>query len=97
MLGSAALVSPKIAAGVGCHSLALKQDGTVWGWGDNSFGQLGDGTKTNRSTPVQAKALTNVTAIAAGDAHSLARKSDGTVWAWGGNGFGQLGDGTTTN
>ena len=82
-----------IAAGAQ-HSLALKGDGTLWTWGSNAYGQLGDGTNTDRSTPVQVSGLTGVTAIAAGDYHSLALKSDGTVWAWGQNGEGQLGDGT---
>ncbi|AEG14452.1 Ig domain protein group 2 domain protein [Desulfofundulus kuznetsovii DSM 6115] len=79
------------------YSLALKSDGTVWAWGDNYYGQLGDGTTTNRYTPVQVQNLTGVVAIAAGGGHSLALKSDGTVWAWGYNGYGQLGDGTITN
>jgi len=91
-----------VAAGVG-HSLALKTDGTVWAWGWNEFGQLGDGTTTNSSTPVQVVGpggsgwLTDVQAVAAKWGHSLALKTDGTVWAWGGNWCGQLGDGTTTN
>jgi hypothetical protein len=88
--------SMAIAAG-GFHSLALKGDGTVWAWGYNRDGQLGDGTTTNRTTPVQVSGLSGVTAIAAGTHHSLALKGDGTVWAWGGNWYGQLGDGTTTN
>ncbi|MGE6759660.1 Ig-like domain-containing protein [Corallococcus interemptor] len=78
------------------HGLALKQDGTVWAWGDNSFGQLGDGTNTQRLTPVQVPGLTGVAALAAGNDHSLAVKQDGSVWAWGNNASGQLGDGTTT-
>lgn len=78
------------------HSLALKPDGTVWAWGDNTYGQLGDGTTVNKSAPVQVQSLSDVVAIAAGDYHSLAVKSDGTVWAWGKNDYGQLGDGTTT-
>ena len=78
-----------VAAGSN-HSLALKSDGTVWAWGDNQFGQLGDNTNTSRSTPVQVN-LSGVTAIAAGNNFSLALKSDGTVWAWGANGSGQLG------
>jgi alpha-tubulin suppressor-like RCC1 family protein len=77
------------------HSLAVKADGTVWAWGDNPGGQLGDGTMTRRILPVQLS-LTGVSAVAAGSAHSVALKSDGTVWTWGGNQSGQLGDGTTT-
>ncbi len=66
--------------------LALKSDGTVWGWGVNSNGQLGDGTTVQRSRPVQAVGLTNVTAISVGDFYSAALKSDGTVWMWGATG-----------
>jgi len=79
------------------HIISLKSDGTVWTWGYNFDGQLGNGSTTNSSTPVQVQGLTGVTAVAAGDYHSLALKSDGTVWAWGQNLFGQLGDGSTTN
>ncbi|NOK13758.1 MopE-related protein [Corallococcus exercitus] len=78
------------------HTLALKQDGTVWAWGNNSYGQVGDGTKTLRYSPVRVPGLTGVTAIVAGGYYSLAMKQDGTVWAWGHNANGQLGDGTTT-
>jgi len=91
-----------LAAG-SSHSLALKADGTVWAWGSNFVGQLGDGTITQRLTPVQVRGpggvdfLTDVAAIAAGSRHSLALKADGTAWAWGANNSGQLGDGTTTN
>jgi alpha-tubulin suppressor-like RCC1 family protein len=84
-----------IAAG-GDHSIALKSDGTVWAWGDNQLGQLGNGNNIASNTPVQVSGLTDVTAIAAGDNHSLALKDDGTVWAWGDNQFGQLGDGTNS-
>ncbi len=76
----------------GDHSLALKADGTVWAWGFNSSGQLGDGTTTDRSSPVQVSGLKDVVAIAAGGRHSLALKADGTLWAWGYNFMGQLGD-----
>ena len=79
------------------HSLALKSDGTVWTWGYNNYGQLGDGGNSPRSVPYQLSSLSNVVAIAAGYCHSLALKSDGSVWAWGYNVNGQLGDGTTTN
>jgi alpha-tubulin suppressor-like RCC1 family protein len=79
------------------HSLALKSDGTVWAWGKNNAGQLGDGTKTSRLIPVQVKELYGVVAIAAGCSHSLALDKEGIVWAWGYNKFGQLGDGTKTS
>ncbi|MCC7202339.1 MAG: hypothetical protein IT393_06750, partial [Nitrospirae bacterium] len=70
--------------------------GTVWAWGQNSFGQLGDGTETERHTPVQVIGLTGIVSVAAGDRHSLALKSDGTVWGWGYSEYGELGDGTWT-
>jgi alpha-tubulin suppressor-like RCC1 family protein len=80
------------------HSVAVKSDGTVWGWGYNAYGQLGDGSTTSRLVPVQAVLLPGVmTQVAAGQTHTLALKNDGTVWAWGYNGYGQLGDGTQTN
>jgi alpha-tubulin suppressor-like RCC1 family protein len=84
-----------IAAG-DYYSLALKEDGTIVAWGNNSYGQLGDGTTNERNTPVQVQNLGGVKVISAGRAHSLALKEDGTVVAWGYNQFGQLGDGTTT-
>ncbi|MBF0450215.1 MAG: hypothetical protein HQK75_05895, partial [Candidatus Magnetomorum sp.] len=89
-----------IAAG-GNHNLVLKSDGTVWGWGDNSRGQLADNTITNRLLPVQVKNasntgfLTDIIAISAGTTHSLALKSDGSVWVWGENSSGQGGQGGT--
>ncbi|WP_244237940.1 RCC1 domain-containing protein [Corallococcus terminator] len=77
------------------HTLALKQDGTVWAWGYNDSGQLGDGTNVDHPTPAPVQGLTQVAALASGTYHSLALKQDGTVWAWGLNNLGQLGDGTT--
>jgi alpha-tubulin suppressor-like RCC1 family protein len=87
-----------VAAGNG-FALALKSDGTVWAWGDNSSGELGDGTTTQRSTPVQVPGATGVIAIAAsvGSNDSYALKSDGTLLAWGDNTKGQLGSGSTTS
>lgn len=80
----------------GQHSLALRRDGTVWGWGGNYFGQLGIGTVTDAELrPVQALELSGVTRIVAGEGHSMA-VSGGRVWTWGGNYFGQLGNGGTT-
>ena len=85
-----------IAAG-GSHPVAVKSDGTVERWGDNSDGQLGDGTTTDSSSPVQVTGLSGIIAVAAGADDTIALKSDGTVWAWGDNSDGQLGDGTTTD
>jgi alpha-tubulin suppressor-like RCC1 family protein len=80
-----------IAAG-GSHTLALKSDGTLWSWGYNNLGQLGDGTLTGRLIPVQAASgVSNISALAAGVTMSLALKSDGTVWSWGDGRSGQLG------
>lgn len=82
--------------GGGETSMALKNDGTVWGWGANFYGELGDGTTAERDSPVQVAGLTGVTAIATGDT-SFALKSDGTVWAWGHGTLGALGNGGVSN
>ncbi len=81
------------------HNLALKSDGTVYAWGLNNNGQLGNGASGSADSfvPVPVSGLTNVKAIAAGKFHSLALKMDGAVLAWGYNVFGQLGTGTTTD
>jgi alpha-tubulin suppressor-like RCC1 family protein len=90
------VITGAIAAG-GLHSLSLKADGTVWGFGKNINGQLGDGSTTNRSSPVAVTGgLSSVAAVAAGADHSLALTSTGTVKSWGLNTQGQLGDGSTT-
>jgi alpha-tubulin suppressor-like RCC1 family protein len=81
-----------IAAG-GHHSLALRNDGTVWAWGHNGIGELGIGTYVDKNTAVKVTALSGITAIAGGGNHSLALKDDGTVLAWGSDAYGQLGDG----
>lgn len=86
-----------IAGSAGGHySLALKADGTVWAWGYNASGQLGEGTFSNRDKPTRVTNLPLAVAIATGNNHSLALAADGTVWAWGLNTFGQLGNGTFT-
>ncbi|MDC0762564.1 RCC1 repeat- and reductase domain-containing protein [Brevibacillus sp. AG] len=79
------------------YSLALKSDGTVWAWGENSYEQLGINNKTTQYTPVQVMNLENVTEVEAGRYYSFAKKEDGTVWAWGSNGHGGFGNGEITN
>ena len=84
------------------HMLAIKTDGTLWAWGYNDRGQLGDGTVVDKSSPVQIGALVNwskisVSSSATGILFSMATKTDGTLWTWGGNTSGQLGDGTVVN
>lgn len=68
-------------------------DCAAWAWGDNSQGQLGDGTRTKRATPVRVLGLTGIMAIFAGDYGSFAMKTDGTVWSWGYNALGSSGVG----
>jgi len=79
------------------HTLLLKPDGTLWAWGNNQFGQLGDSSTENRSTPVQIGKNKDWKDITAGYYHSMALKTNGTIWTWGANGSGQLGDGTNTD
>ncbi|AEC01293.1 fimbrillin family protein [Parasphaerochaeta coccoides] len=80
------------------HTIILKKDGTLWATGSNGYGQLGDGTTTNRSTPVQVKAsttpsdfMTDVKEVSAGSSYTMILKKDGTLWATGYNEYGQLG------
>jgi len=87
-----------IAAG-GANSYAIKEDGSLWAWGNNAFGQVGDGTRTDQSSPI--KIMDSVVSVSTSSifhwhdeqAHTLAIKTDGSLWAWGSNGYGQLGDG----
>lgn len=77
------------------HSIALKTDGTLWAWGYNIRGQVGDSSTTNRCSPVTtAGGGTTWCAISAGYVSSAAIKTDGTLWTWGGNYCGQLGNGS---
>jgi alpha-tubulin suppressor-like RCC1 family protein len=71
----------RVAAGVN-HTLTLKEDGTLWSWGYNNYGQLGIGSTVDQWFPAQVSALSNVVAVAGGTNHSVAAKTDGTVWAW---------------
>lgn len=78
-------------------STALTEDNAILTWGDNLYGQLGDGTEYACLLPTQVKELTDITKIGIGYTHVLALKSDGTVWAWGDNAKGQLGIGKVSN
>jgi len=86
-----------VASGHGSMA-CIKTDGTLWTWGSNSIGQLGDNTTTNKSSPVQTVAGgTSWKSVAAGSGIVASIKTDGTLWTWGLNGNGQLGDNTRTN
>lgn len=78
----------------GFHALALRTDGTVWSWGSNVWGELGDGTRTSRSLARKVAGLGGVRVTAAGFSFSLAVRGDGSVVAWGRNTDGQAGQGT---
>ncbi len=82
----------KVCAG-NRNTEALAGDGTLWGWGNNSVGQVGDGSTHSTSSPVPLNAGGQWLSLVCGDDHSLALKSDGTLWTWGNNTFGQLGIG----
>tara|TARA_R110002124_G_scaffold253119_1_gene418549 strand:- start:60 stop:836 length:777 start_codon:yes stop_codon:yes gene_type:complete len=85
------------ATGEGESMSAIKTDGTLWGWGNNGTGQLGDGSTTGRSSPVQIGSLTTWSNVNTGDTFCAAIKTDGTIWAWGWNDKGPVGQGNTTN
>ncbi|HEX5152709.1 MAG TPA: hypothetical protein VFW07_14760 [Parafilimonas sp.] len=78
------------------HTLAIESNKTLWAWGNNNMGQLGDGSTVQKIIPIQVSSLSGIKDAAGGYEHSLALKSNGTVWSWGRNVEGQLGDGTTT-
>jgi alpha-tubulin suppressor-like RCC1 family protein len=82
----------------GAHNAAIKTDNTLWTWGGNGCGQLGNGTITDRSSPgTTAGGGTNWASVSGGSSHTAGVKKDGTLWTWGGNGNGRLGDGTITD
>jgi alpha-tubulin suppressor-like RCC1 family protein len=73
-------------------SASIKNDGTLWTWGGNDAGQLGDGTVINRSSPVQIGASTDWATVGGRNRTFAAVKTDGTIWSWGRNNHGQIGD-----
>jgi alpha-tubulin suppressor-like RCC1 family protein len=79
------------------YMAAIKTDGTLWAWGDNGDGQLGDNTNIERSTPKQIGTATNWRQIACGRQHTLGVKTDGTLWTWGSNYQGILGHNDTVS
>lgn len=85
-----------VAAGID-HACAWFSDGSVWCWGRNQFGQLGDRTTVDRAKPVRVEGLANVAAVSPGTLHTCARLGGGEVRCWGSNNVGQLGDGTASS
>ena len=87
----------KVSCG-GAHTAAIKTDGTLWAWGYNLYGQLGDNTTATKVSPVQtATGGTNWKQVSCGAFYTSATKSDGTLWSWGRNDYGQIGDNTIVN
>jgi alpha-tubulin suppressor-like RCC1 family protein len=80
--------------GVVGYTVALKTDGSLWAWGDNTYGEYGNGTFESTNQPVKVGPERDWMRIACGSTHTVALKGDGTLWAWGANGSGQLGNGT---
>lgn len=78
------------------HLCLIKNTNTLWTWGDNTYGQLGNGNRTARSSPVQVGVLTNWKSVACGFSYTVATKTDNTLWTWGYNINGQLGNGNRT-
>lgn len=93
---AALLAFTVLAAGpASAANRARRSAGSAFAWGNNSYGQFGDGTTSNSYTPVQVNSLSAIVDLAAGGMHTVVLKSDGTVWAFGRNSEGQLGNGTT--
>ena len=83
-----------VAAGL-YHTVLLREDGTVYCWGDNSYGQLGTGNTENEESPTLVPGLVDIVMVQAGAYHTMALSADGTVYVWGRNTFGQVGDGSS--
>ncbi|MDY6827596.1 MAG: dockerin type I domain-containing protein [Bacillota bacterium] len=89
-------IEPMVAAGSN-HSLAVRGDGSVWAWGYNGYGQLGNDSHQDSHIPIRVNDLDRVVAVSAGNGYSVALREDGSVWAWGRNSSGQLGNATRTD
>jgi alpha-tubulin suppressor-like RCC1 family protein len=89
------IICVKVSAG-SYHTCAIDNNGSLWCWGRNGSGQLGDGTYANKDAPVQVSG-TNWASVSAGDGHTCGIKTDEILWCWGDNYYGQLGDGTYAN
>ena len=87
----------KVNTGSYYNLAAVKTDGTLWIWGGNDGGQLGQNNRVEYSSPIQVGALTNWSTVTMGSETAFATKTDGTLWAWGRNQFGQLGINNTTD
>ncbi len=87
----------RIVSARGESTMGIKEDGSLWAWGVNQYGQLGDGTNDAKNVPVRIGDETDWSLVAAGWYHTVAVKNDGTLWAWGANTHGQFGDGTAVD
>jgi len=72
------------------HTMAIKTDGSIWAWGSNDRGELGDGTNNSRRTPVQVGRTKDWAVVSAGGFRTIAIKTDGSLWAWGQKGVAQM-------
>jgi alpha-tubulin suppressor-like RCC1 family protein/subtilisin family serine protease len=84
-------------AGGTSHSVGVSDNGSVWTWGGNVSGQLGNNSTINSLVPIQVVGLNDIVQVAAGANHTLALSQNGDVWTWGSNSGGQLGDGSLVN
>src|SRR6185369_10018321 len=87
----------QLAAG-GKFACVVRADGTLWNWGDNTYGQLGSGASgNNRALSYRVQNVPSFVRIAAGEYHTVALATDGSLWTWGYNYYGQLGNGSSAN
>ena len=86
-----------VSSSAGAFYVAIKADGTIWGWGENSHNQLGFTTPSEQTTPAQISSLTDWKKIACGFNHVIALKTDGTLWGWGNNQFNEVSNAATPN